>query len=224
MVLLESGYLILVITLVQAIIASLVLILLPVLVKTLPKGNTEKTWNCSRTALYFSSIGLGFLFLEIAFMQKYILYLGHPLYAAAVVLAIFLVFAGLGSGYVRHRRLHVIWPVAIIIILGALELPAAEMLFKALSEVTIPIRILAAVFMLGPLAFFMGMPFPLALTWIGEEGPALIPWAWAINGCASVVAAVFAALLAIHFGFTAVIYVALTLYASAAVIFPTGRE
>jgi hypothetical protein len=78
--------------------------------------------------------------------------------------------------------------------------------------------------MLGPLAFFMGMPFPLALTWIGEEGPALIPWAWAINGCASVVAAVLAALLAIHFGFTAVIYVALTLYASAAVIFPTGRK
>ena len=219
MMLLESGYLVMVITLLQAVIASIVLILLPVLARSLSTGDAEKTWGRFRTALYFSVIGLGFLFLEIAFMQKYILYLGHPLYAAAAVLAIFLVFAGLGSRYVRQKRMHVVWPVAIIIILGVLELPAAGLLFKTLGPAALPIRILAAVFMLGPLAFCMGMPFPLALTEIGAEGPVLIPWAWAINGCASVIAAVLAALLAVHLGFSAVIYISLVLYSTAAAVF-----
>ena len=224
MLLLESGYLILAVTLIQALIASIGLILLPVLTRTLRTKNVKRTWSRFRTALYFSAIGLGFLFLEIAFMQKFILYLGHPLYAAAAVLAIFLVFAGLGSRYVRHKRLHAIWPVVIIIILGALELPAAAIFFKLLSGSAIPIKVLAAVLLLGPLAFCMGIPFPLALADIGTEQPALIPWAWAINGCASVVAAVLAALLAIHFGFTAVIYVSLALYGTAAAVFPGVRK
>jgi len=224
MMLLESGYLILVITLIQAVVASVALILLPVLARTISTGDAKNTWGRFRTALYFSVIGLGFLFLEIAFMQKYILYLGHPLYAAAAVLAIFLAFAGLGSRYVRHKHLHAVWPVVIIIFLGFLELPAGGLLFKTLGSAALPIRILAAVLLLGPLAFCMGMPFPLALTEIGAEGPALIPWAWAINGCASVVAAVLAALLGIHFGFSAVIYVSLALYGTAAAVFQVSQK
>jgi len=66
------------------------------------------------------------------------------------------------------------------------------------------------------------MPFPLALTEVGTDAPDLIPWAWAVNGCASVIGAVLATLLAIHFGFTAVVLAALTLYGLAAAIFP-GR-
>jgi len=224
MMLLESGYLVMVITLVQAVVASIILILLPVLARTVRNISAGKTWSRPRTALYFSVIGLGFLFLEIAFMQKYILYLGHPLYAAAAVLAIFLVFAGLGSRFIKNKRLHAGWPVAFIIILGIVELPAAGLLFQKLGGYVLPVKMLAAVVMLGPLAFCMGMPFPLALTEIGTEGPALIPWAWAINGCASVVAAVLAALLAVHFGFAAVIYISLALYGFAAAIFPSSNK
>ena len=70
------------------------------------------------------------------------------------------------------------------------------------------------------LAFCMGMPFPLGLARLADYAPDLIPWAWAINGCASVISAVLAALLAIHLGFATVIAVALVLYALALWVFP----
>ena len=84
---------------------SLILILLPLTARTLT-AIRESAWCRSRVIVYFCAIGLGFLFLEIAFIQKFILYLGHPLYAAAAVLALFLVFAGIGSHYGRTRKFH----------------------------------------------------------------------------------------------------------------------
>ncbi len=221
MVLLESGYLILVLTLFQAIAASLLLILLPVIARPYAQVS-EAGWNRPRIVAYFFAIGLGFLFLEIAYIQKFILYLGHPLYAAAAVLAIFLVFAGMGSQYGQAKRVHIKWPVAVILGLGIVDLIAVNLLFDALNWLPVPVKIFSAILILGPLAFCMGMPFPLALTEVGTDAPDLIPWAWAVNGCASVIAAVLATLLAIHFGFTAVVLGSLTLYGLAAAIFP-GR-
>jgi len=223
MVLLESGYLILVLTLLQAMAASMVLVLLPIIARpSMPEGKT--TWDRYRVVAYFFAIGLAFLFLEIAFIQKFILYLGHPLYAAAVVLAVFLVFAGMGSQFAQAKRFHVAWPAAILLILGTVDLVAADLLFTELIRLPGAVKIVVAVVMLGPLAFCMGMPFPLALTGVGAAAPDLIPWAWAVNGCASVIAAVLATLLAIHFGFTAVVITALVLYGLAAAIFPPGQN
>jgi hypothetical protein len=219
MVLLESGYLILVLTLLQAIAASLVLVLLPVIARPYVPA-PESSWSRHRIVAYFFAIGLGFLFLEIAFIQKFILYLGHPLYAAAVVLAVFLLFAGMGSQYGQAKRLHIIWPVAIILALGIVDLIAANLMFEALNWLPGYMKILTAILLLGPLAFSMGMPFPLALTAVGADAPDLIPWAWAVNGCASVIAAVLATLLAVHFGFAAVVLTALVLYGLAAATFP----
>ncbi len=221
MVLLESGYLILVLTLFQAIAASLLLILLPVIVRPYVTVS-EAGWNRPRIVAYFFAIGLGFLFLEIAYIQKFILYLGHPLYAAAAVLAIFLVFAGMGSQYGQAKQIRIKWPVAIILGLGIADLIAVNHLLAAFNWLPVPMKIFCTILLLGPLAFTMGMPFPLALTEVGTDAPDLIPWAWAVNGCASVIGAVLATLLAIHFGFTAVVLAALTLYGLAAAIFP-GR-
>jgi len=223
MVLLESGYLILVFTLLQAIAASLALVLLPVIARPYVPA-PEARWSRPRIVAYFFAIGLGFLFLEIAFIQKFILYLGHPLYAAAVVLAVFLVFAGMGSQYGQAMRIRVIWPVAIIMGLGIVDLIMMNFLFDALNWVPVYVKILLAILMLGPLAFCMGMPFPLALTKVGAQAPDLIPWAWAVNGCASVIGAVLATLLAVHSGFAAVVLAALALYGLAAAIFPSRHK
>jgi SAM-dependent methyltransferase len=223
MVLLESGYLILVLTLLQAMAASLILVLLPIVARPFTSSG-KIVWGRLRVVAYFFAIGLAFLFLEIAFIQKFILYLGHPLYAAAVVLAVFLVFAGMGSQFAQAKRFHVAWPAAILLIMGAVDLVAADHLFTELIQLPGAVKILVAVVMLGPLAFCMGMPFPLGLTGIGAAAPDLIPWAWAVNGCASVIAAVLATLLAIHFGFTAVVIAALVLYGIAAAIFPLGNN
>jgi hypothetical protein len=94
------------------------------------------------------------------------------------------------------------------------------MLFEGLMPLPLWLRIGCATLLIAPLAFFMGMPFPLGLARVGSGRPALVPWAWGINGCASVVSAVMATLLAIQFGFTAVIAAALLLYLVAALAFP----
>ncbi len=66
----------------------------------------------------------------------------------------------------------------------------------------------------------MGMPFPLGLARTAERAPSLVPWAWGVNGCASVVAAILATLLAIHLGFAVVVVLAVLLYAVAAAALP----
>ena len=94
--LLDWGYLILIATLVQAALLSLLLILLPL---WLGRGRRRVYASRWRVSVYFGAIGLAFLFIEIASIQRFTLFLSHPLYAIGVVLAGFLLFAGLGSGY-----------------------------------------------------------------------------------------------------------------------------
>ena len=89
-------------------------------------------------------------------------------------------------------------------------------LFHALAPRADPLKIVVSLALIAPLAFWMGMPFPLALARVSRALPAIVPWAWGINGCASVISAVMATLLATSLGFTAVMLIALGLYALAA--------
>jgi hypothetical protein len=175
---------------------------------------------------YFFLIGLAFLFLEIAFIQKFILFLHHPIYAVAVVLTAFLVFAGLGSALSANLAAHfgaqrtVRYAIAAIAALGVAYVLFLDFAFAALLAAPAAVKIAIATALIAPLGLCMGMPFPQALNRLGESARPLVPWAWAINGCASVVSAVLATLLAIHFGFTTVILAALILYGLAATVFP----
>ena len=208
--LIEWAYLIVVATLVQAVVAGCLLILLPL-------SRVRRTWSGGlRYGSYFLLLGLAFLFVEIAFIQKFTLFLGHPLYAVAVVLASFLVFAGAGSAYSAHVVRPVSIAVAGIVVIAIIYVQVLPLLFGWLIGTAEVLRILLSVVLIAPLAVFMGMPFPLGLRRLAAEAPDFIPWAWGINGFASVVSAVLATLLAIHFGFTAVIVLALLLYAAAA--------
>ena len=225
----NTGYLVLVATLAQAIIASLLLVLLPIWIyqrRIKPKPHSIPR---SRIAGYFLILGLAFLFIEIAFIQKLLLFLHHPLYAVAVVLSSFLLFSGLGSAWLGQlqargtagdgRRLLVRAVIAIVV-LGTLYLLSLGSLLGQLTSQSDAVRILISITLIAPLAFCMGMPFPLGLSRLAEHAPDLIPWAWAINGCASVISAVLATLLAIHLGFSAVIAAALVLYAASLWLFP----
>jgi len=223
--LLEAGYLVLVTTLLQALVLSSVLILLPLVVLRSSQDEPASAARPSRVVLYFFAIGLAFLFIEIAFIQKFILFLHHPLYAVAIVLTAFLLFAGAGSAWTARRQAHpsptqhaTARAVSGIAVFGLLYLLLLDPVFTALLHLPVVIRILVAIVLIAPLAFFMGMPFPLGLARLAAVRPALVPWAWGINGCASVLSAVLATLLAIQFGFTAVIITALLLYVLAALV------
>ena len=230
--LMDIGYLVLVATLVQASAASLILILLPLWVYRLQQRPETCRVSRTRVLVYFAALGLAFLFIEIAFIQKLIQFLHHPLYAVAVALTAFLLFAGLGSAWSQHfrgaggnrrRPPGIAWPVAAVVMLCALYLATLDNLFAQLMQLPDVGRVLLSILLIAPLAFCMGMPFPLGLAQLGQHAPELMPWAWGINGCASVISTVLATLLAMHYGFTAVVACAGLLYVLAAVSFPRGH-
>ncbi|SEL61494.1 SAM-dependent methyltransferase [Nitrosovibrio tenuis] len=217
MPLLDWSYPLLAATLVQAFIASILLILAPLAVsrarRSLPPG---------RMAFYFLAIGLAFMFMEIAFIQKFVLFLAHPLYAIAVVLCAFLVFAAAGSrlagrwhGNADAGR-YLILAVAGIAAFSLLYLALLPYLFRFLIHLPDAAKIPISIALIAPLALCMGIPFPTGMARLASTADDAIPWAWAINGFASVIGAVLATLLAIHLGFAAVILLAVLIYTAAA--------
>ena len=224
--LIEWGFVILVATLVQASIAAVLLILLPLLAlraSRSPDASAPARW---RVVLFFASLGLAFLFVEIAFMQRFAVFLGHPLYAIAVVLAGLLIFAGLGAGAIDRfarwsgKRPPIVLAAAGTIVVGGAYLGLLPWVFEAAQGWPTAARLAVALALLAPIGFFLGMPFPLGLKALGARAPALVPWAWGINAGASVVSASLATFIALHIGFTPVLGCALVLYVLAAAFPP----
>ncbi len=219
--LLDLGYLVVWATLFQALVLSAVIILLPLFVFS--GGDTRKQRDARTAAVtlaYFLSVGFGFILIEIVLIEKFQLFLNHPLYAVAVVLAGMLLFAGLGSGFVMRNagkpaRWRILLPVLAIVLIGSAYLEILPRVSGILFMLSDELSITSALLLVAPLAFFMGMPFPVAIEALSRKDPALIPWAWGANGCASVVGAVLAVLIASSYGGSAVIALGLVLYLAA---------
>ncbi|NIN35822.1 MAG: SAM-dependent methyltransferase [Gammaproteobacteria bacterium] len=225
--LIDTGYLVSVATLLQAILASVFLVLLPVYFFQRKRSLQQHSISRSKVLVYFTALGLAFLFIEIAFIQKLMLFLHHPLYAVAVTLTAFLIFAGLGSAWSQRQldikgtlTIGIVRPVIVIFLLGLSYLLLLDKLFAGAIQLSDSVRVFISIAIIAPLAFCMGIPFPRGLTQLGRQAPELMPWAWGINGCASVISAVLASLIAIHIGFNAVIVIAILLYIIAAQYFP----
>ena len=212
MPLLDWSYPLLVAALAQAIAASILLIVAP-----LALSRCRRTLPGAPVALYFLAIGFAFMFMEIAFIQKFVLFLAHPLYAVAVVLCAFLVFAAAGSWLAgRWQAVNkVALAVAAMGALALLYLAILPTLFQSLIHLPDTSKIIISVALIAPLATCMGVPFPTGMVRLADTSVEAIPWAWAINGFASVVGAVLATLLAIHLGFAAVVLLAVLIYAVA---------
>jgi hypothetical protein len=225
--LVESGYLLLIAALLQAILASLLLIALPLWLWKSKLGITPGSGIHLRILAYFFCLGLAFLFIEIAFFQKYILILHHPLYAITVVLSAFLLSAGAGSHFSKKLSQYPdksvnMLPVAVISVVSICYGLGFESITAFLLKTGTLSRYVFSILMIAPLGFCMGMPFPMALARISQTSPALIPWAWGINGCASVISAILATLIATEFGFTVLIFLAIAFYCFAAWSFPAS--
>jgi hypothetical protein len=181
-----------------------------------------------RVSLYFALVGLAFLAIEIGWIQALGLFLDHPVYATAIVLAGFLVFAGLGSLWAQRfapedaGKLLVGAVIAIVIGGGFYLLWLADLL-EHWAALPFGLRVVASLFLLAPLAFAMGVPFPIGLRHFGDRAPELIPWAWGINGCASVISAVGTPVLALSIGFGGLVGVALSAYAALPLLLYRGH-
>jgi hypothetical protein len=176
---------------------------------------------------YFGFLGGGFILVEVAMIQKCILFLGHPVYALAVVLFGLLVFSALGSwrsSRIREAdlegavRRHIGFLVAVLLVYAAALTP----LFQDTVDLPRAVRIVVTLLLLAPLGLAMGVPMPSGIRALSLRSPDLIPWAWGINGAASVTGSIAALVVALFAGFTQVMLLGTAFYVVAALLFTAG--
>jgi len=174
------------------------------------------------SALYFASLGFGFLFFEITLIQRLTLFLGYPTYSLTVTLASILLFTGVGA-LLSERVVGRGWSVGVWL-LGALALLTFfyELGLPALTDSllgsSLAVRVVVAFVVLAPLGLCLGMFMPLglgAVSRLSTLSREYVAWGWAVNGFASVVGSVLPTLLSMTFGFRAVMVVAWCTYAVA---------
>lgn len=165
---------------------------------------------------YFTALGLGFLLVEISFVQKYVLLLGYPTYSLSVTIFSLLVFAAAGAALSRRlwRRPERLLGglLAVTLALLALEIVALPWLRERLLAAPLAGRVATTVALQCPLGLALGVYFPTGLELLRRREPRLVPWAWAVNGVASVVASVLAVILGMAIGFSGVAVVAGGIY------------
>src|SRR5438045_1117539 len=163
--------------------------------------------------LYFIAVGLGYILVEIAFIQRFVLFLGHPTYALTVVIFFMLLSSGAGSLWSRRwlkegslARLPLIG-IALGVVVYVFLVPA---LLASLVGVAFPVKLVISAILLVPPGFLMGMPFPTGLRALAASVPEYpasersresdVDWAWAMNAASSVLGSVLAMVIAIRFG------------------------
>ena len=179
--------------------------------------------------LYFACLGYGFLMIEIPLLQRFVLFLGYPVYALAVVLFALLFFSGVGSlisaRFAAHPRAALYRVLVAIVILSLGYLLAVPAVIEAQLGQPIAVRIGITVALLGPIGLLLGMAYPLGITVLRGYGEELVPWAWGLNGVMSVVASVTATFIGSRIGFSAAFLTGVAAYALglAAVALATRR-
>jgi MFS family permease len=146
-----------------------------------------------------------------------VLFLGHPAYALTVVLFSLLLWSGLGSllsGRIRDEALPARMPWLLVAVVGAILLAVLLLspLFYGLVHLKAPWRVAITVAALLPLGLALGMPMPAGIRILAARAPELVPWAWGVNGAASVLGSVGAIALAMVWGFDQALLVAAGLY------------
>jgi len=208
---LEWGYVVLWATLVQALILAPLFIFLPLIFMRGKEGTPSL--GKVRIFLYFSLLGLGFMFIEMGFIQKFILLLTHPMFALAVTLFTLLFFSGIGSLLSSRLGQRGRWiPFAGILFFSCIYIVFLDGLLIILLPYALFLKCILVAFLLAPLAFFMGMPFPIGLQLVSDKESSYIPWVWGVNGVASVIAPVLGSLLSVSLGFRMVMLLSLLLY------------
>ncbi|MFP4081799.1 MAG: hypothetical protein ACLFVG_03465 [Candidatus Aminicenantes bacterium] len=196
--------------LLQSVLTAFVLIVLPLLVSR-KKSPGKK--SLPQVFFYFGLIGLAFMFVEITFIQKFILFLGHPLYSVSVIIASLLISSGLGSLFskkllgqkLKRNLAGALFLCAGLIFVYLLLIPLFYQNFMGASLLPKIILTFSAVF---PLGFLMGFPFPSGIRLLEQGKKQIIPWAWATNAFSSVVNSVSALMIAFWGGYNLVLMLA----------------
>lgn len=183
--------------------------------------------------LYFMSIGLGFIIIEVSFLQRLIIYLGHPIYSLSVILFSLLLGGGIGSYFSQkiiqkekwatNSRLVLI-PIAALVLIGGIIIPHV---ITAYSAADLPVRIIFSLLTIGLMGMSMGICFPLGVFYASRHHESLLPFLWGVNGALSVVASVLSVVVAITSGILMAFWVGVLCYVIAFIsllVFSRGKR
>jgi len=209
----EWGYVAVLATLLQGALVAAILMVVPAAV--LSARGSRAGAPLRVIAAYFGAIGLGYLLVEMAFIQQLQLLLGHPVYAVTAAVAGFLIFSGAGSLW--SARLRAGWKsAAVIAALIVVELALGPVAVRGAQPLGLAARAAIGIALLAPPALLMGMPFPAGVRALTTDRPGALAWAWAVNGFASVIAASLATLIAVEWGWRWVLLSGAACYSAAA--------
>jgi len=220
----EVGQLVNLAVLVQAVVIALIVLAVPLFAPRVA-GQRSGRPAMLRPVLYFASLGLGFLFIEIFLIEKASLYLNDRTSAFALVLTGMLVFSGLGSLLAdRVRRIGIALSAAVVVGWCALALLGLQPFLLATLGLPWALRAAIVIVLVAPVSLALGLPFPLGLARAGTAGGGFLPWAWGLNGAFSVVATPLANLVAVQSGFDRVLLIAALLYVVTYLAYPSVRK
>jgi spermidine synthase len=177
--------------------------------------------------MYFLCLGAGYILIQVALIQKFVLLLGHPTYALTVIVFSMLVASGAGSFWSRRviagsdaRLMRVLAGVAVLVAVLAFAAPA---LTAGAVSWPLPAKMLITALAIAPAAFLMGMPFPSGLRRLEERHSPSVRWAWSLNAAASVLGSGGAIVLAIYTGLQATLLFGGALYLIALLVILATR-
>jgi hypothetical protein len=181
--------------------------------------------GASRFAAYFAGLGLGYLGIEMALIQKFGLLLGHPNYALSVVLAGLLLATGLGS-LLSERLLAAFGQLRFVAYaLAVLVLFEGWLLFPQLGSVAawrLPARAGIVLLLIAPVGLLLGIFFPAGLVRLKATAPEFVPWAWGVNGIFSVLAPILGVAVSVTLGGELLLLAAVPVYLATGLLAPTG--
>ena len=215
----------LVVSLIQVTVLSALFILYPLYKR---KAEVSKRGGRAGIVIYFAALGAGFIIVEIALLQKFMIFLGGPAYSMAVTLFTILLSSGIGSFLSRNlsqrpfKLLAIVIPLLIVItMLHALFL---DRIIADLMGLAPLMRGLAAVLLIAPLGLLMGMPFPAGLRYVDTFRRELNPWAWGINACATVLGSTICILISSLLGFNAALVIGAAIYLTGWLLFAASQR
>jgi SAM-dependent methyltransferase len=208
-----------------SIAATLVILALPpVLLRTrLPRQP-----GVARFLLYFLCIGAAYIMIEVALIQKLVLFLGHPTYALTVVIFSMLLSSGIGSYFSRtvvgesmNALVRVLIGIAALVALLAF---LVTVILAAGVGLPLAAKVLITVVLIFPAGFLMGMPFPTGLALLEQWHKPSLRWAWSLNAASSVLGSVGALVCAIYLGFLQTLLIGGLLYLAAMLVASAGKS
>ncbi len=197
---------------------GVILVLPPLVLGTrLPRERSVRSF-----LLYFLAIGAGYILIEVALIQKFVLFLGHPTYALTVVIFSMLVSSGLGSflsrKLVNDRNSRLVAVLAVAAALVGLLAAIVQPVLSAGVGLPLAVRTIATVLLIAPAGFVMGIPFPTGLRLLEKRHEPSVRWAWSLNAAASVLGSVAALVLALYVGLVGTMLIGGGLYLCALVV------